>query len=196
MPDRMKVGGVLGGVAPTVGPDAPRGGIVGLSARFAPGLSALRAPLALGLMTGVWALRPLAAPTLRLYARFSPPGDREVLARPEMQAMFIDDLLMGGKPGLRAPLYDILLFGRDWGFSVRDISVPIRWWHGDSDHIVPVSHAEHVVGLIPDAELYVRPGESHLGTLGAAEEILGVLLETWDASAAARPVAQHSPNGG
>jgi hypothetical protein len=37
-----------------------------------------------------------------------------------------------------------------------------------------------MVSLIPDAELYVRPGESHLGGLGAAEEVLDTLLEVWD----------------
>jgi pimeloyl-ACP methyl ester carboxylesterase len=194
LPDRMKVGGVLGGVAPTIGPDAPEGGVVALSARFARALGILHVPLSYTLMATAWTLRPLASPALRAYARLSPPGDRVVFARPEMRAMFLDDLLKGGERGIRAPVYDILLFGSDWGFSVQDITVPIRWWHGDADHIVPLEHGHHLVELIPDAEMYVRPGESHLGTLGAAEEILGVLLEAWDASARARPLAEHAPN--
>ena len=41
-------------------------------------------------------------------------------------------------------------------------------------------HGEHVVSLLPDAELFVRPGESHLGGLGAAEEVLATLLAVWD----------------
>jgi pimeloyl-ACP methyl ester carboxylesterase len=182
----MKVGGVLGGVAPTVGPDAAEGGIVGLAARFAPLIGGLRVPLGWMMATFFWSTRPVAVPAFRLYAHFSPEGDQLVFARPEIQAMLLDDLLMGGRPGLRAPLYDVLLFGRDWGFSVRDISVPIHWWHGDADHIVPLAHGRHVADLLPNAEFYVRHGESHMGTLGAAEEILGTLLADWDAQASAQ----------
>jgi pimeloyl-ACP methyl ester carboxylesterase len=182
MPERMKVAGILGGVVPTMGPDAADGGVVSLAARFNSALTALRTPLTWGLTGLVWSLRPFASPGLRVYARLSPPGDRVVFAREEIRAMFIDDLLLGSKLGLRAPVFDIVLFGRDWGFSVRDIKVPVHWWHGDADHIVPLRHAEHLVSLLPDAQLYVRPGESHLGTLIAAEEILATLMDTWNAA--------------
>jgi pimeloyl-ACP methyl ester carboxylesterase len=185
MPDRMTVGGVLGGVAPTVGPDAAVGGVVALAARFAPAVAGLRGPLSWLVAGFFWSTRPMAVPAFRLYARFSPEGDRAVFARPEMRAMFLDDLLTGGRPGLRAPVYDVVLFGRDWGFALEDVRLPIHWWHGDADHIVPLAHGEHVVARLPDAQLYVRPGESHLGTLGVAEEILGTLLDTWDARLAA-----------
>ena len=39
------------------------------------------------------------------------------------------------------------------------------WWHGDSDHIIPFAHGEHVVSRLPDAELS-SAGESHLAGLG------------------------------
>ena len=180
MPERMIVAGILGGVVPTVGPDAAEGGVVSLAARFNSAITALRAPLTWGLTGIVWSLRPFGSPALRLYARLSPPGDRLVFARPEIRAMFLDDLNRGARLGLRAPVFDIVLFGRDWGFSVRDVKVPVHWWHGDADHIVPLRHGQHVVSLLPDAQLYVRPGESHLGTLIAAEEILETLIQTWD----------------
>jgi pimeloyl-ACP methyl ester carboxylesterase len=76
-----------------------------------------------------------------------------------------------------AAIDDLLLFLRPWGFSVRDIEVPVRWWHGDADNIVPFEHGSHMVSLIPDAQLYVRHEESHLGGLGAAEEVLHTLLK-------------------
>ena len=184
-PDRVMVGGILGGVAPTKGPDAPGGGLVGRMAPLGPLAATFRVPLSLFLTGVVWALRPVASPAFDLYARVSPEGDRLVFARPEMKAMFMDDLLRGSRTGLAAPIYDFALFCRDWGFSVRDIEVPVRWWHGDADNLVPLAHGKHVVSLIPDAELYVRPGESHLGSLGAAEEVLGTLLSVWDAREAA-----------
>lgn len=181
-PDRVRAGAVLGGVAPSVGPDAAPGGVVSLAARFQPVLRRCRVPLAAGLGGLVWTLRPVATPCLVVYGWLSPAADRRLLARPEFRAMFLDDLVNGSRSGLRAPIYDIVLFGRDWGFRVADVRVPVRWWHGDADHIVPLRHGEHVVGLLPDAELFVLPGESHLGSLGDAERILTDLLATWDAA--------------
>ena len=183
MPDRVMAVAVLGGVAPTQGDDAPDGGLVGFAARFGPAISLFHAPLSIMLSGLMITMRPFASPGFDLYPRMSPEGDQKVFARPEIKAMFLDDLLGGSRRGIRAPIYDIILFTRPWGFSVRDIQVPVRWWHGDSDNIVPLAHGEHIVPLIPDAELYVRPGESHLGGLGAAEEVLGTILEIWDARA-------------
>ncbi|HWC38003.1 MAG TPA: alpha/beta hydrolase [Acidimicrobiales bacterium] len=180
LPERVVVAGVLGGVAPTQGEDAIGGGVVGHLAPLAPLTAAVHRPLATALGLGIWAMRPVASPVFELYARLSPEGDRAVFSRPEIKAMFLDDLVRGSRRGLAAPLLDFVLFCRPWGFSVREVTVPVRWWHGDADHIVPLAHGEHVVSLLPDAELSIRPGESHLGGLGAAEDVLGTLLVAWD----------------
>jgi pimeloyl-ACP methyl ester carboxylesterase len=156
-----------------------------MPARFQSVLSPLREPLAFLVSTFVRVARPVGSPALDLYARLSPAGDRRLLGRPEFKAMFLDDLLNGSRAGLRAPIYDAVLFGRDWGFSVRDVKVPIKWWHGDADHIIPLRHGEHVVSLLPDADLHIQPGESHLGGLGEAEAVLDALLAAWDSNVVA-----------
>jgi pimeloyl-ACP methyl ester carboxylesterase len=180
MPERVRAAVVLGGVAPSVGPEAAPGSIVALAARFQTPLTILREPIALGVSALIWAARPIGSPGLYLYARVSPEGDRRLLMRPEFKAMFLDDLLSGSRPGLRAPVYDAVLFGRDWGFSVANVKVRVEWWHGDADHIIPFRHGQHMVSLLPDAELHVQPGESHLSGLGEAESVLESLLGAWD----------------
>ena len=179
MPDRVKAVGVLGGVAPTRGEDAIGGGLVSLATRFAPLFPPFRVPLGLALGMLVAALMPVGRPALETYARFSPPGDREVFAREEIKSMFINDLT-DTRGRLRAPIDDIILFTRDWGFRLADVNPPVKWWHGDADHIVPLAHGAQCVERLPDAELFIRPGESHLGGFGAAEEVLETLLATWD----------------
>ncbi|MCB1038015.1 MAG: alpha/beta hydrolase, partial [Acidimicrobiales bacterium] len=176
LPHRVKAVGVLGGVAPTVGVDAITGGLVGLGRLAAPALKVARVPLGVALTGTIRVVKPLASPALDLFARVSPPGDRALLNRPEFKAMFLDDLLNGSRKQISAPLADVMLFSRHWGFELADVKVPVTWWHGDADHIIPFSHGEHMVARLPDAELRVLPGESHLGGLGAGEEILEVLL--------------------
>jgi pimeloyl-ACP methyl ester carboxylesterase len=182
LPRRVVAGAVLGCVAPSRGPDAAPGGLVRFASTFEPLYRYFHEPLGVMLTALVWALRPFASPLFRLSARLFPPPDRAVFARPEMEAFFLDDLLHGSRWGLRAPIYDLLLFSRPWGFRLRDLRVPIRLWHGDADHLVPLAHARHLARRIPDAKLFVRRGESHLGGLAAAEEILSALLAFWRAA--------------
>lgn len=176
-PDRVRAVGVLGGVAPTVGPDAIGGGLVALGKRLSPIIALGRVPIGVGLTGVIRVVKPLASPGLDLYARLSPAGDRALLERPEFKAMFLDDLLNGSRKQISAPLADVLLFSRPWGFDLADVTVPVHWWHGDADHIIPFDHGVHAVSRLPDAQLHVLPGESHLGGLGAGEEILVTLLE-------------------
>ncbi len=180
LPDRVVAAGVLGGVAPTQGPDAISGGAMNLGLRVAPLLKFWGNPLRIGASLLVQAARPVASPALDIYALLSPEADRHLLTRPEFKAMFLDDLLNGSRKQLAAPFNDIVLFARDWGFRLEDVKVPVRWWHGDHDHIIPFAHGEHVVSRLPDAELFHLPEESHLAGLGRGEEILSTLMKIWD----------------
>jgi pimeloyl-ACP methyl ester carboxylesterase len=187
LPDRVHGIGILGGVAPTVGDDAVDGGLIQLAVRLAPLLGVARVPLGVALTVAIRLVRPLAGPVLDLYAAVQPPGDRKLLARPEFKAMFLDDLLNGSRFQTSAPLTDLILFTREWGFAASDVRVPVRWWHGDDDHIVPLAHGRHLVERLPDATLKVIEGESHLGGLGITAEVLGTLMELGPRRSTARP---------
>lgn len=178
LPDRVRAVGVLGGVAPTVGPEAVEGGLVRLGVQLAPLVSAVRVPAGVAMTRSIRLVRPLAGRALDLYAALQPEGDKSLLARPEFKAMFLDDLLNGSRFQSSAPLNDLLLFARDWGFRVAEVDVPVHWWHGDADHIVPFAHGAHVVDLIPGAVLTPIEGESHLGGLSIARDVIGTLLQT------------------
>lgn len=180
LPARVVGAVVLGGVAPTVGDDAMDGGIVDLTRRLRPLIDVIRQPVGLVLTVLARLLEPVGPQGLALYSRISPPGDRVAFASPGMEAMFLDDLnRAAARGGLGAATADLALFGRHWGFSVADIEVPVRFWHGDADHIVPLSHAEALVDAMSDAELHVRPGESHLGTLVVGDEAVRTVVALW-----------------
>ncbi|MGI8664086.1 MAG: alpha/beta fold hydrolase [Acidimicrobiales bacterium] len=179
--DRVACVGVLGSVVPSVGPDASASGVVPLARTFNPILTATRWPLGTALWAVLRPLTPLAHPGYQLYARTSPPGDRIVFANPDIEAMFIDDLQLAAKHQFRAVVNDAILFGRDWGFRLADVTVPVRWWHGDADPIVPLEGAARAAALLPDCRLHVRPGESHLGGFAAADEVLRTVEHIWSA---------------
>ena len=181
MPDRVVAVGVLGGVAPTRGADRIGGGVMGkVGLPVAPVLERVGTPLSLVATGLIRLIKPVAEPALYLYASISPEGDRRLLVRPEFKAMFLDDLLNGSRKQLAAPFADVVVFARDWGFRLDEVKVPVRWWHGDCDHIVPFEHGKHVVALLPDAEFYPLPGESHLGGLGEAEAIMAAMNDLWE----------------
>ena len=186
LPDRVHGVGVLGGVAPTQGVDAVEGGVIQLAVRLAPLLSIARVPLGVALTGVIRLVRPLAGPGLDLYAAVQPAGDKNLLSRPEFKAMFLDDLLNGSRFQTSAPISDLVLFTRDWGFTAADVRVPVRWWHGDADHIVPFRHGQHVVDRLPDATMSVIDGESHLGGLGIAQHVIETLMELGPRRNAAR----------
>lgn len=195
LPDRVHGVGVLGGVAPTSGPDAIRGGLVEVAPYAVPVISLLRVPLGFALAGVIRLIRPLAGSAIDSYAAFQPRGDKELLARPEFRAMFLDDLLNGSRFQLGAPLSDIILFTRHWGFDAADVQVPVRWWHGDSDHIIPYAHGVHMAARLPDARFETIHGESHLGGMGVATEVLQELMELGPRKAAPRKRAAAPRKG-
>jgi pimeloyl-ACP methyl ester carboxylesterase len=176
---RVTTGAVLGGVAPTRGDDSCAGGLVALAVTLAPVLEGAREPLGHVLWGLVRSLAPFSSLVFDRFIEFMPEGDRTVFRRPGMKSMFIDDLNRASHEQLVGPIYDLLQFTRPWGFSLRNIRVPIRFWHGDADNIVPLAHAERMAALVPDSELRIRPGEGHIGNLAASQEILEVLLALW-----------------
>jgi pimeloyl-ACP methyl ester carboxylesterase len=179
LPDRVVAAGLLGSLVPTAGDEAIAEGIVALTCRFNGTLSMLRHPLGRTMWGLTRMLNPISHFVVQGFARTMPPGDQRVLCDPALEAMFVDDLTVGSTRQFSAFVTDFILIGRPWGFRLTDIKVPVRWWHGDSDPFVPLDQARRAAALLPDVELQVRRGESHLGDFAAADEALAVLAAIW-----------------
>lgn len=180
--DRMVGGAVLGGVAPARGRDAAAGGIVGMVTPLSNTFAALRYPMGVAFSSLVRALHPFTDSVFPLVLRAFPEGDRRVLSRPDMREMFIDDLKLGSSVGLHSVISDVVLFTRPWGFLLRDIEVPVHFWQGDADPLVPFSHGAHQAALVRQSSLVHRPDEGHLGGLDQAEAAIESILQNWPRS--------------
>jgi pimeloyl-ACP methyl ester carboxylesterase len=60
---------------------------------------------------------------------------------------------------------DALAFTTDWGFKVQDVTAATWLWHGADDMWSPVEHSRWLAAHIPDATLFLQPGEGHFGSL-------------------------------
>ncbi|WP_413617256.1 alpha/beta fold hydrolase [Gordonia rubripertincta] len=72
MPDRVVAAGILGGVAPTVGPDRIPGGAMRLGSFLAPAVNAAGSQIGQVLSIGLRFARPIAEPAITVYGHFSP----------------------------------------------------------------------------------------------------------------------------
>lgn len=173
--DRVAAVAVLGGVTPAVGPDATASGAIALARRMSAVTSALRKPFAAATAAMLTPVIPLAHLAYSGLAAAMPDGDKRVFANPEIEAMFIDDIVNVANGRFQALLDDARLFGVDWGFRLADVTVPVRWWHGDADSIISLPDAQAAVAHLPDVELTLMPDESHLGGFAAADDVLAFL---------------------
>ena len=176
MADRVAAVAVLGGVTPSVGPDAGCSGAIELARTMASVTSACRRPFAAVTAAMLTPIIPLAHLAYQRLSAAMPNGDKRVFANPEIEAMFIDDMVHVADGRFQALLDDARLFGRDWGFRLADVKVPVRWWHGDSDSIISLADAQAAAAHLQDVEMTLMPGESHLGGFAAADDVLEFLL--------------------
>lgn len=177
-PERVVACAVLGGIGPTRGPEAAPG-YTKLLPVVEPLITLARVPLGELLTHAARPVRSVSSHAFDLYTRVAPASDRPVLQQPELKSMFLYDITEACEGGLRAPVGDLVVFGRDWGFSLRDIHVPVKFWHGDEDGIVPVSHGEFQAGLVPGAEFELCPGGGHFAGFVLAEDVLKFVLAQW-----------------
>jgi pimeloyl-ACP methyl ester carboxylesterase len=91
-----------------------------------------------------------------------PAPDREVLARPDVLPIVLEDLAEAVLQEGRGWIDDDLAFARPWGFAPEDVRVETRLWHGELDVLAPASHSRRLAERIPGAGLEIVPGAGHL----------------------------------
>jgi len=189
--DRMQAGVVLGGIGPTRGSDS----IVSHTMLLVPAAAALervRGPLVDGLHRLVHLVTPLADPAVDIFFRLM-PGDRaHMTARPLDRRQFTADMIDANeRSGLGAAINDLILFGRHWGFELRSIKVPIIFYGGSSDVIVPYLHAERQSKRVAGSRLRTYEGRGHFAGYTTPADILDDVRDLWPA--APKAVAKKSP---
>jgi pimeloyl-ACP methyl ester carboxylesterase len=171
LPDRVSSAAIVSGVGP-MGDPAFDVGMVG----FNRGITFLARQSPLVLRPLFWfqafSLRRWPEATMRAVTKRFPAPDAALLERPDVRAAFLDEAKRPSATTTRAATQDFVLFAREWGFRLEDISVPVHLWHGDADRNVLFGHGRFVAERIPGAVLHECPGEGHLLYVNHLEEIL------------------------
>ena len=110
--------------------------------------------------------------------RSLPKVDREIIKEmgpPAEAVAFVSESMRQGPAGCVA---DYRIFGDPWGFRLEEIAAPVDVWEGAEDRTGPPDYRDFLLRHLPDARLFVVPGEGHISLLAhCATEILGRLVE-------------------
>jgi pimeloyl-ACP methyl ester carboxylesterase len=129
-----------------------------------------------------WAFTVTGAQIAESLGSLAPPVDRAALTgeRAETAAA---GFRRAGTQGFVGWRDDDLALVRPWGFSVRDVAVPVAVWQGTEDMMVPSAHAEWLIANVPGAQGHIVEGEGHVSLRSRMPDILDDLLDL-----AGRPV--------
>jgi pimeloyl-ACP methyl ester carboxylesterase len=100
--------------------------------------------------------------TIDALARAMSASDAEIVRRPEVRDVLIADITEAFRQDSRGAAWDIVLLGRPWGFSLREIEPEVHLWQGEADTLVPPAMGRYQASQIPRSQLRLFPGEGHL----------------------------------
>ena len=107
--------------------------------------------------------------------------DQALLENVSLREAIIRDFREAYRQGSDGHVVDgaLAMTSREWGFRLREISVPVFLWHGEDDTLVSINMAKHLALEIPGCKARFVPGAGHLLTEDPVviEEIRKVL---WD----------------
>ena len=170
---RLDVAGIVSGLAPPDDPRIRRGMIavnrLGLAC-------AGRAPwlprLVFAALAPLFRRRPQLI-VARLATHIAEP-DRRCLRRAELRQVFADTFREAFRRGSRGAAHDAVVYGRPWGFRLRDVTMRVHLWHGERDVVVPVAMGRYLARELPNCRATFYPGEGHFSlALNRAAEMFG-----------------------
>jgi pimeloyl-ACP methyl ester carboxylesterase len=172
LPERVAVAAVVSSMSPS--PKTQLGGGLPLPART--GLRMLRRrPRACARAGG--ALLEIARRHPRLVARVltagAPPAERRQLEEREARERAAERFLAAAGGGIAGMIDDYVLCSGPWGFSLREVRVPVQLWHGVQDPLVPVDEALHMAAALPRVQTALDPDEGHFFYRRRLREIVG-----------------------
>ena len=103
-------------------------------------------------------------------------ADRALLADPAVAEFLAANQRESFRRGARGPALDAVLIYRGWGFAPDQIKVPVHFFHGSADRIVPFAFSQYLARVVPGATLTAFEGQGHLCLIDRAGEVVRFLV--------------------
>jgi pimeloyl-ACP methyl ester carboxylesterase len=110
--------------------------------------------------------------TIEGIARAMSATDAQIVRRPEVREILIADIREAFRQGSRGAAWEIVLLGRPWGFSLREIEPEVHLWQGGADTLVPPAMGSYLAQQIPHCEFRLLPGEGHLLIIDHVHDVI------------------------
>jgi len=101
-------------------------------------------------------LRPLILKILMLR-----PCDEESLRDSAAFEAVFESQRRAWRGTVEGVMADAQIYAQSWGFSLEEVRVPVRLWHGKEDRAFSVRLAEEIAGRLPDCKARYVAGEGH-----------------------------------
>ncbi len=105
------------------------------------------------------------------------PVDAEIAGRPEVRELLVDGITEAFRQGSEGAARDVVVLGRPWGFSPREIAAEVHLWQGEADTLVPPAMGRYLAGQIPRGQARLLPGEGHLLIIDRMTDLIEALGE-------------------
>lgn len=102
-------------------------------------------------------------------------ADRAIITRPEFGERIRRSTQESYRTGVDGWVDDDLVFVKDWGFDLSELTVPTMVWYGVDDTLVPEAHGRWLATHVPGAQVVAMAG-GHMELVNRAEELLAWLL--------------------
>jgi pimeloyl-ACP methyl ester carboxylesterase len=113
--------------------------------------------------------------TIEALARAMSPADARIAGRPEVRDILIADITEAFRQGIEGAAWDVVVLGRPWGFSPREIGTEVHLWQGEADTLVPPAMGRYLAGQIPRCQARLLPGEGHLLIIDRMPDLIEAL---------------------
>ena len=107
---------------------------------------------------------------------FGPENDKKVLEDEENKQKLLQATQESVRCGIEGVFHDLCLYSRYWNFELKEITVPVSFWHGTEDSTVPIAAARYQAETVPLAETHFLANEGHLSLIAnSGKEIFSEL---------------------
>jgi pimeloyl-ACP methyl ester carboxylesterase len=161
MPEQVEAIAVVSGAPPIAELD-DRSGMFPLYN----GLLALRASRPGALRVLFHIARPFAS--MKLPIRVRPlllkvlqPCDANVLRDSKSFEACFESARQAWRSSAAGVMTDAEIYARPWGFSLEEVRVPVRLWHGKKDRTFSFRLAQQIAARLPNCELHLVEGAGH-----------------------------------